>query len=442
MRNKKIIFFGIKFLIFLSLVIAIYKGLEYIFVDDTESMTRIMFHDFYRQNIEIDTLFLGSSHIYRGIDAEAISAQTDKECFDLAVGGQTLTSSYFLLKEADKYYDIDTVYLEISPAVIRGGEFIDAYVISDSMRSGLNKYQLIRVNLEQGKELNAFFPLCRAITTSNMDIQFNRTEIINRKRDSDYKKYGTKWLTDCTYDGRGSFLHTEEDNFSLWESVSSKSSDLHVVPDKFDKLQMQYVDKIIEECRKKDIDLTLFIMPFANLYTASQTEDYEEMTAYWQQKAENSQIGFIDFNTISRNDMGLDENCFFDIDHMNGKGAGIFANCMADYMNGTFPYQQYNSVKERLEHERGIYGVVYTTSMNESETYMDMNLEAVMNVDTVFYWEASVIDSEDQVLYQFSPFSDIDNKTLKISCEYQECRLQLKAMGEDDEELSVFNIQL
>lgn len=368
--------------------------------------------------------------------------QTGKECFNLAVGGQTLTSSYFLLREANKYYDIDTVYLELSPAVIRGGEFIDAYVICDSMRSGWNKYQLIRVNLEQGRELNSFFPLCRAVSMMDMDIRFNRAEIISRKQDSDYKNYGTKWLPDCTYAGRGYFPYTAGADFSFWESIPGDSPDLYVVPADFDEIQMQYADKIIEECRKKDIELTLFIMPFANLYTAGQTEQYEEMSDYWRQKAENSQIGFIDFNTISRNDLGLDESCFFDIDHLNAKGAEIFADCMADYMNGAFSYRQYNGAGERLEHERGIYGVVYAKSSNEPDAYINMNLEAAMNADSVSYWDASVVGPENQILYQFSPFPDMADKTLRISCEYQGCLLRLKAMGEDDEELSVFHISL
>ena len=101
-KKKMYLLFGVKAIIFILLIAAIYSGLQYIVVDDTSSMTRITFHEFYQREKDIDTIFLGPSHIFRGIDAEAVSGQTGRQCFDLSTSSQRLSASYYLLKEAEE----------------------------------------------------------------------------------------------------------------------------------------------------------------------------------------------------------------------------------------------------------------------------------------------------------------------------------------------------
>ena len=67
-------------LLFIGAVI-IYKGLDYLVSDDTSAQTRITFHDFYEEDVDI--LFTGSSHSIECINAVTLSERTGKSVFEI-----------------------------------------------------------------------------------------------------------------------------------------------------------------------------------------------------------------------------------------------------------------------------------------------------------------------------------------------------------------------
>lgn len=214
--------FGIKVLIFVSLLTILYCGLQYIMVDDTDSMTRIMFHEFYQKQADIDTFLIGPSHTFRGIDAEEVSANTGRQCFDLSTSSQRLSASYYLLKEAEKYYDIDAVYLEVSLSTLSARAQADTptYIITDYMKSSGNKYRLLHTNVEPEQYINAYFPLCRSINILEKPLGFALgMETLSRKKEEAYKNYEDKWIIDYTYGGKGYFQYTGTNSFSSVKSV-------------------------------------------------------------------------------------------------------------------------------------------------------------------------------------------------------------------------------
>ena len=110
-KHKKYIGRVLGALFLVCLFFGIEKVMEYALVNDTNEWSRAMFHDFYTREENIDTLFLGSSHVYCGINPEVITQKTGESAFNMATPAQPLNGSYYLLKEADKYNDISHVYL-------------------------------------------------------------------------------------------------------------------------------------------------------------------------------------------------------------------------------------------------------------------------------------------------------------------------------------------
>ena len=81
-------------------------------VDDIHVASRLSLQDFYDNAGKIDTLFLGSSHCRNGVDPRIADEMLGTYSFNLGTNAQTLCASYYLLREALRYDEIETVYLE------------------------------------------------------------------------------------------------------------------------------------------------------------------------------------------------------------------------------------------------------------------------------------------------------------------------------------------
>lgn len=445
--KAKEIIFGIKILVFVSLIIAMYCGLQYIMVDDTSSMTRIMFHEFYQKQDDIDTFFIGPSHTFRGIDAEQVSLHTGRQCFDLSTSSQRLSASYFLLKEAEKYYDTDSVYLEVSLSALAARAQADTptYIITDYMKRSENKYQLLTANVEPEQYLNAFSPLCRSINILEKPLGLGvGKEVLYRKREEAYKNYEDKWVEDNIYCGRGYFRYVGANRFSSVKSISDISNDMHNSPENFNEKQLLYLHAIIDECKEKEIPLTIYVMPFSDLFVASQVEEYTESITYLEKMAEEKQVDFIDFNAVSRADLRLDDSCFSDFDHLNAKGAKLFIDCLSDYMtnNRAFSYMEFESAAERLEQEPNIYGVVYYTTYLPQEQAFEIEIESFANEDDRYVWKISVVDEDNVVRCDLGIFPDRGTMTVKVLQKYAGCKLRMQAVTKNEKILSVSYIPI
>ena len=59
---------AVKPICFILIFCLLNKLFSFLAVDDTDSFTRIMMHEFYHPDSNIDVLFLGASHCYRSLD--------------------------------------------------------------------------------------------------------------------------------------------------------------------------------------------------------------------------------------------------------------------------------------------------------------------------------------------------------------------------------------
>ena len=168
-KHKKYIGRVLGALFFLCLFFGIEKVMEYALVNDTNEWSRAMFHDFYTREENIDTLFLGSSHVYCGINPEVITQKTGESAFNMATPAQPLNGSYYLLKEADKYNDISHVYLELYFGQSTGaeGHFKEADQLprnwrnTNYMKPSFNKLSYMLTMSEPSLAYMTFLPVRR-----------------------------------------------------------------------------------------------------------------------------------------------------------------------------------------------------------------------------------------------------------------------------------------
>jgi len=122
---------------------------RYLLIDDTKSYTRLMMHQLYHSDENIDVLFVGSSHVYRSLIPEITDKGLGAYTFNVGTSGQQLDGSLVLIKEAIQSNDVSDIYLEVYYDIATKPEYkertlmTDVYLISDYMRPSFNKLQYL-----------------------------------------------------------------------------------------------------------------------------------------------------------------------------------------------------------------------------------------------------------------------------------------------------------
>ena len=102
----------LRFIGFIFLFIACGTVFSYLLNDDTESYTRLMMHEFYRQDT-IDILFIGSSHCYISLDPRITDEIFQANTFNAGSALQAQDASFALIREAVERYNVRQVYMEM-----------------------------------------------------------------------------------------------------------------------------------------------------------------------------------------------------------------------------------------------------------------------------------------------------------------------------------------
>ena len=113
--RKHLINFLVKPLVAIALILAGCFVLNFLLIPPARSsMIEVTMADAEKQKGTIDSIFVGSSRTYRGIDAPAISEGVDKNVFDIAYENANYYSSYYLTKKLLDENNIERVFLEVS----------------------------------------------------------------------------------------------------------------------------------------------------------------------------------------------------------------------------------------------------------------------------------------------------------------------------------------
>jgi len=91
-RFCKIIFFFIAMFVLNEIF-------HYLLINDRASYTRIMLHELYQQEENIDVLFLGSSHCFHSLNPEISDNIFQSNTFNAGTSLQPLDVSYALLRK-------------------------------------------------------------------------------------------------------------------------------------------------------------------------------------------------------------------------------------------------------------------------------------------------------------------------------------------------------
>ena len=325
-KTKKQALFG--WLLMIVAVIALLCGLirlcNYLLMDDSQSYTRLTMHELYERadaGEEIDTLFLGSSHCYRAYDPELYEELTGRTAYNLGSSSQNYDTSYYLLREAARLYDLKTVYLDMYYKFLfmdsEDRDLVQANIISDYMRPSLNKLSFLLTTTEAKNYTNRLFPFRRSWQELG-DFAYVRENLAKKQAES-YRKYEPVTVEADQYVGRGfvwSDARLDVDAITWWDNFGKVADDMQLDT----TYPVSYIEKIVSFCREHDIRLVFVTAPSLNQYLEA-IGPYDSAHAYVQKLAERFGVEYLDFNLAKTEYLELTADDYIDVDHLNGTGA-------------------------------------------------------------------------------------------------------------------------
>lgn len=314
----------------LGLLCLLIQGCNYLVVDDVNSYTRLTLHEFYESEEEIETIFLGTSHCFRAYEPKMYEELTGECAYNLGSSSQNIDTSYYLLKEALKFQDIRKVYLDIYHEFFffnpDNRELVEANIISDYMKPSLNKVGFILTRSSSEHYTNSFFPFRRNWQLLG-DFTYLKENLAKKSQES-YKNYEPVVYDDEEYVSKGFVASYATLNPEDYEWLpKSKKADLTQDA----SFALSYLEKIVELCRKEDVELIFLTAPSYEEYLET-LDSYEAIHEFAAELAKEYQVTYWDFNLCSEDILDLGAEDFMDVDHLNASGAEKVTKCLAEFV--------------------------------------------------------------------------------------------------------------
>lgn len=378
---KKTLILAIKIGILIFSLFLINKTFEFILIDYSDDNFKSAMERFYSHD-DIDTLFLGSSHLFCGVNPDILEEKCDGNIYLEGTPVQKPDTSYYLLKEACKKNDIKKVYLEMYYWVFReeninsrGDDYLPyAYAVSDYMKPSIDKYRFIFHSTPRERLITALLP-----ATRYSDQLFNLEHIEKTLKSKDHSSHEDSKTPEPNENGFIGLEVTqapEENTETLscskmengkWIEEVTPSESVNVCH--IGKYAQKYLQKIIDYCTSNDIELVLFCTPMTD-YQLAILNDYDNYHQEIARIAEQNNIVFWDFNLLKPEYHPFFETRFGDIHHLSSEGADEFTSLLGEFINNdissndTRYFSQSLSEKWKQENSR-LFGLQVSSSDGE-----------------------------------------------------------------------------
>ena len=345
---------------FIAFFVLCGMGFRWLLVDDTQSYTRLMMHEFYDQK-NIDILFVGSSHCYGALDPSVLDTYFEANTFNAGSSLQAQDASLALIREAVERYQVKHVFLEMYYLMMNNDNYRDreqltgTYIVSDYMRPSLNKVRFLLEASSPKYYVNSFLPARR--NWENLLHPAEIRELLYKKQTAEYREFqpfgGYRQKGFVTNQGaipNGLLLDT-----AGFDSIH---------PENASEDWMKTIREIIAYCEKKDVKLTLFSAPMTMFQTVG-VGNYDDYIALVQSMIEGTKADYVDFNLCREQYFDQTPDLFSDAGHLNDDGAETFSHLFGAFFSGQISAEElfYDSMKDKIAaHGPDIFGLSYLDS--------------------------------------------------------------------------------
>ena len=399
MNKKQIVKNILAAVCFVGILIILLQCFSMSIMDETKSMKRIKFKEFYEQE-DIDTLILGASPALMAFNVQTMEEAGIEDTFNLATSNQIAMGGYYLLKETLKQYDIDTVIYHISAARFKTEESVRPYnlqanyIVLDEMRFSLNKLQYAYDALGEFAYVEFLSQYQREKEDLSARWMFDnfKEKITNQ----DYKNYYANTVLKSedgkyTYGGKG---------FQYIETPMEKGYTL--IRDHLDFIedseQFDYLGKTIELCQENGIDFILMQVPAHAVEVYKNRELHQKSENRFLELARQYDVPYWNFNYLQRQYLDLEDADFFDCAHVSKSGSDkfmdFFIKVFKEYETDKNAFEKYcysDWVEWEKEHQK-VYGAEVKLSLDGTDVLAEAFPACSEDVEVLYRYECSYED--------------------------------------------------
>ena len=276
----------------------------------------------------IDVLFMGNSDVGRGISPITLWQEYGITSYNYGTSNQTMSLSYYCLKEVLQYQNIKTLVLDMDGAFVEKnapeGEYRKLF---DNMKWGKVKAEAIQdknLKIKNKKKLSYLFPILRFHSRWN--------EL--KKEDFRITK---KYYHSTSY--KGMAMSNKVDPYNEGYSYMQDNGKIAKISEE----NRMYLQKIVELCKQENVQLLLISLPSASSWSSDKSKATTDF-------AKENQLQFIDMNyTIE----GLDFNWKTDTadggNHLNISGAEKVSRYLGKILKETYHTADHRNEEEYKE---------------------------------------------------------------------------------------------
>ena len=265
----------------------------------------------------VDIVLAGSSHMLDGVNAQAMTMELRKGVINIAQNSQIIPETYYALMETLRVNAPSLVVLDIYKLLqdqkISSREAL--HFTLDGMRLGVPKIRAVYDLVEPGERAEYMFPVIAYHTRWK---ELGRTDL-EAAMDT-FDKFRTRGgqLLDGNYDNS---------NYQL----PGRDEVAQIGP-----VSMDYLQRIVDLCDEKGVDLLLVAVPFGDDYDDEYKGKRQQTVNAAEKWANEKGIHFL--NMPYMNDLtGLDmKTDFADRAHLNESGNRKITDFLANYIKENY----------------------------------------------------------------------------------------------------------
>lgn len=296
----------------LLLIIAIFLYntiIYYSYPDEISYVNTLAFKD--KQKNSIDYIFMGSSHVYKGIIPEVFDYKLNVNSYNYATSNNIIEYNYIQTKEILKTQSPKYIFLDLFNLIDRIDDDVALHKAIDTIELSPLKYQTIKKYNKDEPINEMLFPIIKYHLEWKNKVSSEKIAIRSKiKSQNIYKGYQFK--TDKF-----------NDNDVPLENIAKTNEKLYLSEDRKNAL-----DDIVNLCKENNIELVFFVVPFidSEIFSIEDLQKYKN--GLIEQYPEHT---FIDLN-LYYDEIGLTNKDFYDMGHLNVYGAYKTTLFLSDYI--------------------------------------------------------------------------------------------------------------
>lgn len=315
------------------------------------------------ENKQPDLVFIGNSRVSTTFIPSVFSDNIDQvSCaFNAGTGSQGIAGTYYYLKDILNQYDLKYVVVGLDyQTVLKEDRVLKRdLVVLERLKSPLIKAQFMLDVFEPSEYI--YFLKSYQYRNQVWDIPENLKQKLSREyRDGIYTGEG------MVYEDLGFTRETEVFGSSAGIYLSKSWTEENIDMEKLD-----YLNKIIELCKKKNVKLFLTSTPLT-ISAVYGTPGYDECVRFFKEYAEEKGIPYDNLNLLKNREDFLPDAKMSSMEHVGADGADIISRRYCEILQRRLAGEEvnsyfYSSVNEMRQDMKDIVACAFHTEKLDSE---------------------------------------------------------------------------